>query len=82
MARPYNLPVFYWKIAKSSVGNVVLCGKVGTAIDNGIILHLEAKTSFCYKLRTNKAKLYSNYVLMRLSTMITFTVPGIIKLSL
>lgn len=56
-------------------------GKVGIPIGNGIILHLETKIFFCYKLRTNKAKHYCYHMLMRLTTMTTFTVTGMIKLS-
>lgn len=55
---------------------------MGIPVDNGIILHLETKTFFCYKLRTNKAKHYCYHMLMKLTTMTTFTVTGMIKLSL
>lgn len=56
-------------------------GKVGRPKDNGIVLHLETKNFFRYKLRTHKAKHYCYQILMKLTTMTTFTVTGMIKLS-
>lgn len=80
MTRLYKLPVLL-ENCKNSVENMVLNGKSGQTKDNGIVLHLETKTFFRYKLRTYKAKHYCYQILMRLTTITTFTVTGMIKLS-